>query len=353
MPSREVDTLIDGFHDNDGPYDVDIGSHAFIRSRACSAKPPPDLSEASDKIRRLNDELWAGRAVEISTDAELVFVANQLYGLYEKVNADAVLLAVEACIERMIAARTLAPQTAFLILHDLLYLNRGEIGATIVRYCRTFDFSLSDYTTGILDDLAGYLCCGPPSDQNVIQALYRIKARTYERLERPAELFWALCRPIRFDRLSATLDLGCGSGWTGKCLHRQGYTGSLTGIDLSPSMIDKARHSGYYSDLRLADFRSYLADCPDRYDAVFMMWVSAHLPFDDLCEIFRMVHAILCDGGRFLFDALIFGQDNPALAGRLGGHRAAAGDVLAALRRTGFSVRFIDDRGTRFYRCVK
>jgi predicted TPR repeat methyltransferase len=58
--------------------------------------------------------------------------------------------------------------------------------------------------------------------------------------------------------LNRILDLGCGTGLAGPLLAKPGR--HLTGLDLSPGMLDKARARGCYNALIAAEACAYLAD---------------------------------------------------------------------------------------------
>ena len=69
--------------------------------------------------------------------------------------------------------------------------------------------------------------------------------------------------PAVFDQV---LDLGCGTGLCGALLRSR--AGTLTGVDLSGPMLEKARALGVYDRLVLADLLTYLADEPVAADLV-------------------------------------------------------------------------------------
>jgi predicted TPR repeat methyltransferase len=64
----------------------------------------------------------------------------------------------------------------------------------------------------------------------------------------------AACPPV-FDQV---LDLGCGTGLCGALVRSR--AGTLTGVDLSGAMVEKARALGVYDHLVQADLLTYLAD---------------------------------------------------------------------------------------------
>ena len=62
------------------------------------------------------------------------------------------------------------------------------------------------------------------------------------------------------------LDAGCGTGWCGPLLRP--YARRLTGVDLSPAMIEKARARQVYDDLIVAELTAYLAAAAGSYDLI-------------------------------------------------------------------------------------
>ena len=107
---------------------------------------------------------------------------------------------------------------------------------------------------------------------------------------------------------SSILELGCGTGKHALALARQGF--SLTGVDLSPGMVDcaNARLSGANlpSDLRvsfdIADIRTVRFD--RTFDAVTALFhvMSYQITDNDLTETIRTASSHLAVGGVFVFD---------------------------------------------------
>ena len=54
------------------------------------------------------------------------------------------------------------------------------------------------------------------------------------------------------------LDAGCGTGWCGP--HVRPYARRLTGVDLSPAMIERAEARRVYDELVVAELTEYLAE---------------------------------------------------------------------------------------------
>jgi predicted TPR repeat methyltransferase len=92
----------------------------------------------------------------------------------------------------------------------------------------------------------------------------------------------------------AILDLGCGTGLAG--LAFQDKAARLTGIDLSPSMIEKARARRIYDSLIVGDIETLPED---RYDLILAADTLVYL--GDLAPLFRSIGARLSPDGYFLF----------------------------------------------------
>ena len=87
------------------------------------------------------------------------------------------------------------------------------------------------------------------------------------------------------------LDVGCGTGLSGKALEDAGYT-AIDGCDLSPEMLEKARASGCYQRLFEANLNEPPLDCADGvYDAATAVGVFSfgHIDPDAIDEILRVL----------------------------------------------------------------
>ncbi len=67
-------------------------------------------------------------------------------------------------------------------------------------------------------------------------------------------------------RFPRVLDLGCGTGLCGA--HVRSRADHLTGVDISPAMIDKARQSAVYDTLQVGDIHDFLSTVQGPYDLV-------------------------------------------------------------------------------------
>jgi SAM-dependent methyltransferase len=136
-------------------------------------------------------------------------------------------------------------------------------------------------------------------------------------------------------------DLGCGPGHVTAHLQQLGV--SAFGIDLSPAMIDVARHSypglrfetGSMTDLRLADASAA---------GLLSFWSLVHTPDDELPAIFAHFRRVLRPGGPLLL-SFHAGEGSRLKTEGYGGHpmkvyvhRRLPGQVAAWLDAAGLIV---------------
>jgi predicted TPR repeat methyltransferase len=93
------------------------------------------------------------------------------------------------------------------------------------------------------------------------------------------------------------LDLGCGTGLAGEAF--QDLARRLDGVDLSPLMIEHARHRGIYDSLVIQDVEAALASPGPTYDLILAADTLVYL--GDLAVLFEGIGARLKKGGFFLF----------------------------------------------------
>ena len=81
----------------------------------------------------------------------------------------------------------------------------------------------------------------------------------------PALLFKAVlaapCREREPAFFGRAIDLGCGTGLAARAF--AGLAGEIVGIDLSPRMIERARATGLYAELEVAEMLEGLRRQPD------------------------------------------------------------------------------------------
>ncbi|MFE0520842.1 class I SAM-dependent methyltransferase [Streptomyces sp. NPDC058954] len=106
------------------------------------------------------------------------------------------------------------------------------------------------------------------------------------------------------------LEIGCGTGRALASLSAQDV--EAHGLDLSPVMVKKTSHR--WADtgavFHHGEVLQWLADCPERYDAVYSIFGAAW--FADPSRLFPLVHDRLNPGGVFVF------SQPPAIPGAYG-----------------------------------
>ena len=98
--------------------------------------------------------------------------------------------------------------------------------------------------------------------------------------------------------IGPVLDLGCGTGLVALVLSDLNL-GPVTGIDLSPRMLDQARSKELYATLREARLPDALCDEKGAWRLILAADIICY--FGALDEMFDAVRARLRPGGRFIF----------------------------------------------------
>ena len=134
--------------------------------------------------------------------------------------------------------------------------------------------------------------------------------------------------------LEHVLDAGCGTGFCGPLLRP--LTRRLTGVDLSASMIDRARAKGSYDAFEVAELCGYMRAHPATFDAV----VSADTLnyFGALEDPFAGAAACLRPGGWLVFtlEKMVQGAAQSYRIEPHGRYSHAPDYVRAALAAAGF-----------------
>ena len=105
----------------------------------------------------------------------------------------------------------------------------------------------------------------------------------------------AVRKPAFFRR---AIDLGCGTGLAATAFAKE--VDHFTGIDLSPRMIEKARSSGLYAELEVADM---LEGLRGKYDssAELILAADAMVYVADLAPVLKEAKRVLVPGGLLAF----------------------------------------------------
>ncbi len=95
------------------------------------------------------------------------------------------------------------------------------------------------------------------------------------------------------------LDAGCGTGLAAENLHILGYR-DLVGVDLSKNMLDKARETGVFSEVRRMVMGEHLDFSPNIFAGAIVtgVFTEGHAPHSSLYELIRVVK----QGGHIVFN---------------------------------------------------
>lgn len=119
-----------------------------------------------------------------------------------------------------------------------------------------------------------------------------------------------LIRALRLDAPCRVVDIGCGGGGTSLKIHRRAPPGSTVhGVDVSPALIEWARHQGRSSALtfEVADAATAVPEAPfDRLVSRFGVMF-----FEDPSSAFRNLRTYLKANGRFALAVWGPPDDNP------------------------------------------
>jgi predicted TPR repeat methyltransferase len=158
----------------------------------------------------------------------------------------------------------------------------------------------------------------------------------------PQLILEAVTRARPAANFAAALDLGCGTGLAGVAFRP--HVAHLTGVDLSPGMIARARTRGVYDRLEIAELAAFLRDEPtarQHYDLVIAADVFAYLY--DLAPVMGAVADVLGEGGVVAFT--VESQEGDSLndghgvtLGEKLRYRHSAGHVRAAITAAGLAL---------------
>jgi predicted TPR repeat methyltransferase len=150
----------------------------------------------------------------------------------------------------------------------------------------------------------------------------------------------AVRKPAFFKR---AIDLGCGTGLAASAFART--VDHFIGVDLSPRMIEKARATGLYAQLDVADMLEGLRSKPDA-SADLVLAADAMVYLSDLTPLLREVKRVLVAGGLLALTVETHGGDAVILGEGLR-YAHSAGYMRASISDAGFTLSRLDDLSAR------
>jgi predicted TPR repeat methyltransferase len=150
----------------------------------------------------------------------------------------------------------------------------------------------------------------------------------------------AVRKPAFFKR---AIDLGCGTGLAAAAFARE--VDHFIGVDLSPRMIEKARATGLYAQLEVADMVEGLRGRPDA-SADLILAADAMVYLSDIAPLLREAKRVLAAGGLLAFTVETHGGDGVILGEGLR-YAHGANYVRAAIGDAGLALSQLDALSAR------
>ena len=150
----------------------------------------------------------------------------------------------------------------------------------------------------------------------------------------------AVRKPAFFKR---AIDLGCGTGLAATAVASE--VDHFIGIDLSPRMIERARSTGFYAELEVADMVQGLRGRPDA-SADLILAADAMVYVADLSAVLAEAKRVLTAGGLLAFTAETHAGEGVIIGEGLRYAHAAA-HVRAAVEAAGLKLSLLEDRSAR------
>ena len=141
------------------------------------------------------------------------------------------------------------------------------------------------------------------------------------------------------------LDAGCG---TGLCAHfLRPLASALTGVDLSPGMLQIARGRKAYDALIEEELSRYLEDQRDTFDLILS--ADTLIYFGDLSAVLKSAAMTLKSGGLLLFslERLVDVADTEIMLNGAGRYQHEEGYVRRVLQDAGLELRACDHEALR------
>jgi predicted TPR repeat methyltransferase len=227
----------------------------------------------------------------------------------------------EAAIAAFRKARGADPEDRHGASLRLMLLGAEQLSAMPQAYVRAlFDQYAPKFESALVDDL-GYR--GPAL---LFKAVLAARA--------------AVRKPAFFKR---AIDLGCGTGLVATAFAKE--VDHFTGVDLSPRMLERARATGLYAELEVADMLDGLRGKPDS-SANLVLAADAMVYVADLAPVLGEAKRVLASGGLLAFTAETHGGDGVILGEGLR-YAHGAGYVRGSIADAGLTLSQLDELSAR------
>ena len=150
----------------------------------------------------------------------------------------------------------------------------------------------------------------------------------------------AVRKPAFFKR---AIDLGCGTGLAASAFAKE--VDEFIGIDLSPRMIERARATGLYAQLEVAEMVEGLRGRPDA-SADLVLAADAMVYLADLTAVLGEVKRVLVAGGVLAFTVETHRGDGVILGEGLR-YAHGTGYVRASIEAAGLALSRLEDLSAR------
>jgi predicted TPR repeat methyltransferase len=150
----------------------------------------------------------------------------------------------------------------------------------------------------------------------------------------------AVRKPAFFNR---AIDLGCGTGLAATAFVKE--VDHFTGIDLSPRMIEKARSTGLYAELEVADMLEGLRGKPEA-SADLIIAADAMVYVSDLVPLLHEAKRVLAANGLLAFTVETH-RGEGIVIGRGLRYAHSSPYVRAALDTAGLALSYFDEASAR------
>ncbi|MFQ5672417.1 MAG: tetratricopeptide repeat protein [Nitrospinales bacterium] len=136
-------------------------------------------------------------------------------------------------------------------------------------------------------------------------------------------------------RFHNAIDLGCGTGLAG--VQFRNIADRLTGIDISPQMVEKAREKGVYDELSVGNLIEFVSQTEEKFDLILATDVFVYM--GNLQPVFASMAHCAADGAYFLFSNESIEEGDYILrpTGRYAHSRAY---IRSLAERYGFSIEY-------------